>query len=92
MFSKIKHLKDLRNQAKTMQNALAEEVITVERSGIKLTIDGNQEVRSLTFERELPKDELERELPKLINEANEKIKRIMAQKMQSMAGFDAFKF
>ena len=48
MFNKLKALKDLRSQAKTMQNALAGETITVEKGGVKLVMNGNMEVTELT--------------------------------------------
>jgi len=40
MFSKLKHLKDLRSQAKTIQSALSEEKIISEKHGISVAMDG----------------------------------------------------
>ena len=34
MFNKLKQIKDLRDQAKTMQNALAGEVFSEEKNGV----------------------------------------------------------
>jgi hypothetical protein len=48
MFEKLKQIKDLRTQAKTMQNALSGEAVTVEKNGISLTINGNLELTNLT--------------------------------------------
>jgi len=47
MFNKLKQFKDLRSQAKTMQNALAEEVVTEEKNGVKLVLNGNMEILEL---------------------------------------------
>jgi DNA-binding protein YbaB len=87
MFNKLKHLKDLRSQAKTMQNALAQESVTVEKNGVKITLNGNMEITSLEINQELPKDSLEKILKDLMNDGVKKTQRIMAQKMQEMGGF-----
>ena len=88
MFNKIKHLKELRNQAKTLQGALGEKTVTVERRGVTLVMDGNQEVKSLNIPEGLSREDLQEILPKLFNEANDKVKRIMAETMRSMGGFN----
>jgi len=94
MFNKLKQFKDLRNQAKTLQSALKEESVTVEKGGVTITMDGNQEVRSCTVETALlapqKKADLEAAVKNATNAAIEKTKRVMAQKMQSMGGLDQF--
>jgi len=86
MFGKLKYLKDLRSRAKTMQNALAQESVTVERSGIKIVMNGNMEVISLSINENLAKESLEGILTDCLNEAIKKTQRLMAQKMQEMGG------
>jgi len=86
MFNKLKHLKDLRSQAKTMQNALAGEYITIEKGGIKIIMNGNMEITSITINDDLAKESLEGMLADCINEAIKKTQRLMAQKMQEMGG------
>jgi DNA-binding protein YbaB len=90
MFSKLKHLKDLRNQAKTMQRVLAEEIITVERGGVKVVMDGNMEVKEISINESLAKDSLEGILADCMNDAIKKTQRLMAQKMQEMGGLPKF--
>lgn len=87
MFNKLKHLKDLRNQAKTMQNVLAEEKISIERGGVKVTMNGNMEIISISINEDLAKDSLEGILTDCVNEAIKKTQKIMAQKIQEMGGF-----
>ena len=87
MFNKLRHLKDLRSQAKQMQNALAKESVTVEKRGIKIVMDGNLEITSINIEDEASKEDLEKNLKEAINEAIKKTQRLMAQKMQEMGGF-----
>jgi len=86
MFNKLKHLKDLRSQAKTMQEALGQEIITVEKGGIKIVMDGNMEIKSISINEDLAKDSLEGMLADTVNEAIKKTQRLMAQKMQEMGG------
>lgn len=87
MFSKLKQFKDLRSQAKTMQDALGQETITEERNGVKIVLNGNMEVLSLTLNPSLNQDSQEDTVKKVINEAIKKTQRVMAKKMQDMGGF-----
>jgi len=94
MFNKLKQFKDLREQAKTLQNALKEEKVELEKNGVTVIMDGNQEVVFYKISESLvgseKRAELERTLKEATNAAIEKTKRVMAQKMQSMGGFDQF--
>ncbi len=86
MFNKLKQFKDLRSQAKTLQNALSQESITVEKGGIKVVINGNLEITQIIINEDLAKDSLEGMLTECLNEAIKKVQRLMAQKMQQMGG------
>ena len=85
MFNKLKQIKDLRSQAKTMQNALAEEIINVDHKGVVIKINGNMEVLSINIS-EQAKSNLESNLKDSFNEAIKKTQMAMAKKMQSMGG------
>lgn len=87
MFNKLKHLKDLRSQAKTMQNALADENIEIEKKGVKIEMNGNMEITKITIAEKLSHNELESIIKDNVNTAVKKTQRIMAQKMQEMGGF-----
>jgi DNA-binding protein YbaB len=87
MFGKLKQLKDLRSQAKTMQSVLAEEKVELEKNGIKLSMNGNMEVTDIKIESDLSKEEIARISKDLFNDAVKKTQRIMAKKMQEMGGF-----
>jgi DNA-binding protein YbaB len=87
MFNKLKQIKDLRSQAKKMQNVLADESITVDKNGIKLTMNGNLEVTSIEIPDNMSKDSIQTSMKDAINEAVKKTQRIMAQKMKEMGGF-----
>jgi len=92
MFEKLKQFKDLRDQAKSIQNLLAQETVHSDRAGGKLALvmDGNQKVLSLSVDPEYlnpeRQAELERELAELVNGAIAKVQRAAAQRMQA-SGF-----
>jgi DNA-binding protein YbaB len=87
MFNKLKHLKDLRSQAKQMQNALAQESVTVEKKGVKIIMNGNLEITTVEINEDISKDNLQSIFKDVVNETIKKTQRIMAQKMQEMGGF-----
>ncbi|OJI07567.1 hypothetical protein BK004_00555 [bacterium CG10_46_32] len=92
MFNKLKQFKDLRSQAKTLQSALAEETVEVEKDGVTITMNGNQEITAVDVSPSLLSPEKKQQLESAIKTANtsaiEKTKRIMAKKMQSMGGLE----
>jgi DNA-binding protein YbaB len=87
MFGKLKQLKDLRDQAKKMQTALAGENVTAEKNGVTLVMSGNMEVTSLKISEELKGAHLESALKDCFNDALKRTQKIMAKKMQEMGGF-----
>jgi DNA-binding protein YbaB len=87
MFSKLKQFKDLRSQAKTMQGALAQETITEERNGVKVVLNGNMELITLTLNENLSKNSQEETLKHCFNDALKRAQRLMAKKLQDMGGF-----
>lgn len=87
MFNKLKQLKDLRSQAKTMQNALSGEKIELEKNGIKISMNGNMEIVEMSINNDLSKEEIAKISKDLFNDAIKKTQRVMAKKMQEMGGF-----
>lgn len=83
MFNKLKQYKDLKDQAKSLQNALSSESVTVQQDGIVMTMDGNQKVTSLKISASLTPERIEQIMPDLFNQAVTKVQKIIAQKMQS---------
>ena len=59
------------------------EQVTVENQGIKLVMDGNQKVISITIDQNTDIKQLEDLLPEIFNQTVEKIQRIIAAKMQA---------
>lgn len=90
MFSKLKQYKDLRSQAKEMQNTLAQETVYADKAGgkIQVVMDGNQHVNGLTIDAELLKPErkmeVENGVKEAINDAVKKSQMTMAKKAREM--------
>lgn len=88
MFNKLKQFKDLRDQAKVIQQKLSEETASVENSWgkLKLTINGNMEVLSLFIDPSLlsadNKTSLEKDIAKLFTDGVKKVQRAVAERMQ----------
>ena len=92
MFNKLKQFNDLRKQANTLKNSLAEEIIEVENSAVKIVMDGNQDIKSLDIKSDYlspdKKKDLEKKIVEGIADAIKKVQKKMAAKMQDMGGFD----
>jgi len=82
MFEKLKQIKDLRDQAKQMQNVLGQEIVTVDRNGCTLTMNGNQEVLNLKLNPELDHEKTAKVLVDLFNDAIKEIQKKIAMKMK----------
>jgi nucleoid-associated protein EbfC len=86
MFNKLKNIKDLRDQAKQIQSQLAE--VTEEGSGawgkVKIVMNGNQEVISVTIDSEIQNDleKIQNGVKEATNDAVKKVQRAAAMKMQ----------
>jgi len=92
MLTKLKQFKDLRSQAKALQDKLAEETISVKAAGDKIvmTLDGNLKMVGLAIDDDLlqpnKKETLQEGIKKAHEEATKKMQRIMAMKMKEMGG------
>jgi len=93
MIGKLKQYNDLRKQANTIKNVMAEENIEVENKAVKIVMDGNQTIQSLTLKDEYialdKKKDLEKYIQEAIADAIKKVQRKMAMKMQQMGGLDS---
>ncbi len=89
MFSKLKEVKDLAGQAKKLQDQLKNEAIVIEKSGIKITMNGNQVVEKIEISDDLlgKKEKLENAIKDTINDGIKKVQKIMTEKMKGMDEF-----
>jgi DNA-binding protein YbaB len=90
--SKLKQFRDLREQGKKFQNAMSGESVTVNNSGVTLTMNGNMEIDGLAIEDSFisidKKEKLQNAIKDAHKDALRKMQRIMAQKMQAMGGLE----
>ncbi len=82
MLDKLKQLREL----KKIQDEVGKETVEVEKKGIKVIVNGKMEVVEILLNGELLKEDQEKILKECINEALERMKIIMAQKMQQISG------
>lgn len=92
MFDKMKDLFSMQKKAKELKSELANTTIETQRleGKIKMVFDGKQDIKSLSINDGLLKPEnkniLEENLKACINEASDKAKRIMMDKMREQMG------
>lgn len=95
MFNKLKQFKDLRDKAKTIQSVLAEEHAegTAGWGKVKVVINGNQQVISVTIDPSLlhDKEKLEELIRDATNDAMQKIQKLMSTKLKDIGGLDLAK-
>lgn len=88
MFSKLKQIKNIRQQAKTIQNTLSQERVETSAAWgkVKLVMNGNQEIENISIDPELlkpeKKDEVEKAVKEAVRDAIKKVQRIMATKIR----------
>lgn len=92
MFSKLKQFKDIRDKAKIIQSALAQERIegSAGWGKMKVTMDGNQRIVDVSIDPELvgDKGKLENLVKEAVNDAIEKVQKVMASKLKDLGGLD----
>lgn len=94
MFNKLKQIKELRTQAKTIQGMLSQEHVETSAAWgkVKVKMSGNQELESVSIDADMmqpaKKSDLEAAVKEAVNDANKKVQRIMAQKVREQGGLD----
>ncbi|HVM90417.1 MAG TPA: YbaB/EbfC family nucleoid-associated protein [Verrucomicrobiae bacterium] len=92
MFNKLKQFKDIKDKAKSIQMALAQE--SAEGSAgwgkVKIKIDGNQQVLDVSIDPTAMDDrsKLEGMIKDAINDAIKKIQQVMSTKLKDIGGLD----
>jgi len=91
MLEKLKQFKDLREKAKGLQSLLAEEKVegSAAWGKIKMVMNGNQEVLSVSVDAELlsNKGKLEDAIKEVTNDSIKKAQKVMATKMMQDGSF-----
>jgi len=82
MFDMLKQMGAL----KGIQDSLSGEKIELERKGVKVVIKGSMEIEQIVINPILEKEEQERILKELINDANKKMQKIAFERMMKTPG------
>lgn len=90
MLNKLKQFKDLRDKAKAIQAALAEEMIEQTTKGVTIKMDGNQQVHEIHFDDAMLQDKtrLQAAIIDAFNDSIKKVQKTMAMKLQQMGDLD----
>lgn len=94
MFEKLKQYKDLRNQAKIIQDRLKEIIVHADADGgkIQVVMDGNQNLLGIEIDpghlRSENRDQLQKHIAEAVNTAVKKSQMEMAQAMKNMKGLN----
>jgi len=94
MFNKLKQFKDLRSQAKQMQKKMEEETLELSKNGLRIKINGSNEILELDISDDLmtDKDKLSKTIRETFKQAVKDMQKRMAKKMLgSDIDFDALK-
>lgn len=92
MFNKLKQFKDLRDQAKQLQEVLSQEQVTSSAAGgkVQITMDGNLVILSINIDPSMLSPEKKMVLESALKEAHadvlKNMQRRMALKMKEMGG------
>jgi DNA-binding protein YbaB len=88
IFDKLKDVNEMRKQAKVIEAALAGEVVVGHSSGdkIKITVDGNQAVKSVEVSDQIVGDraEIARHIRAALEDLNSKHKKMLQSKFGNM--------
>lgn len=80
-FKALGDMKSMRDQAMKMQQALAQEEVTVERNGVKVVMSGDQKIKELLID-----GQQDNRVKDVIMEAIKKSQEIAAKKLTEMSG------
>jgi nucleoid-associated protein EbfC len=88
IFDKIKDVNEMRKQAKQIEALLGQETVTGQSSGgkIKITVDGNQNVKSVEVDPSIAGDkaEIARHIRAALEDLNGKHKKMLQSKFGNM--------
>lgn len=95
MFNKLKQFQDLRSRAKQIQSTLEKEIVegSAGWGKIKIIMNGNQRITSVEIADEVMSDKtkLQDLIKEGVNDAAEKLQKVLASKMKDIGGLDLAK-
>ncbi|KKP33230.1 MAG: hypothetical protein A2312_00865 [Candidatus Staskawiczbacteria bacterium RIFOXYB2_FULL_32_9] len=82
MFDQLKKMAEL----KKIQDSFKKELITIEKNGVRVVMNGNFEVQEINLNESLSKEVQEKILIQCLNEAKDNIQKTLAKNLMS-SGF-----
>jgi DNA-binding protein YbaB len=87
MFDKLQQMREMQKQAQELKKQMEAEIIEYEKDGIKVVINGAQEIQSISFDdgfdfSDSPK--VGEQLKSVFNKATKESQKVMAKKMRGM--------
>lgn len=86
MFNKIKALKDVRSQAKQIEKALEGVSASSTSKGLKLTVNGKQEITSIDIPEDLDRSDIGDAVKKAHNDAMKDVQKEVQKAIKDMGG------
>lgn len=86
MFNKIKALKDIRSQAKELEKALEGVQVTASSRGLEITMNGKQELISVSIPEDMDRADIEKHIKNAFNDAIKDVQKKVQKVMQDMGG------
>ncbi len=81
MFGNLKDMYQLQSKAREVQKKLATETVEVKKGGVRIVMNGKQEVLQVEIENEVDKDNLEKNIKEAVNDALKNVQQLMARQM-----------
>lgn len=89
MFGNLQQMNEMRKQAQEMKKQMEAEIIEYENDGIKIILNGAQELQSVSFDDDFDfsdKDKVGEKIKNTINKAIKESQKTVAKKMRGMMG------
>ena len=87
MFDKFQQMREMQKQAQEMKKQMEAEIIEYEKDGIKIVINGAQEVQSINFDDDFDfsdKEKAGEKIKSVLNKATKESQKVVAKKMRGM--------
>jgi len=89
MFGKMQQMREMQKQAQELKKQMETEIIEYEEDGIKIVMNGAQELQSISFDDDFDfgdREKVGEQLKNALNKATKESQKTVAKKMRGMMG------
>jgi len=89
MFGKMQQMREMQKQAQELKKQMETEIIEYEKDGIKIVMNGAQELQSISFDNDFDfgdREKVGEQLKNALNKATKESQKTVAKKMRGMMG------